>query len=57
MVERGALPVRAAQKVQAILAAAEGAGGGKTFSVLSNPEFLGHRYNRFAEFRSGADRR
>jgi len=45
VVERGALPVRAAQKVQAILAAAEGAGGGKTFSVLSNPEFLGHRYN------------
>ena len=40
VVEKSTLPVRTAQTVQAILAAAEGAGGGKTFSVLSNPEFL-----------------
>jgi UDPglucose 6-dehydrogenase len=40
VVEKSALPVRTTQTVQAILAAAEVTGGGKTFSVLTNPEFL-----------------
>ncbi|MEN9877155.1 MAG: UDP-glucose 6-dehydrogenase [Cyanobacteriota bacterium] len=37
VVEKSTLPVRTAETVQAILAAAP---AGKTFSVLSNPEFL-----------------
>jgi len=41
VVEKSTLPVRTAEAVKAILAAAQGdTGGGKTFSVLSNPEFL-----------------
>ena len=44
VVEKSTLPVRTAETVAAILAAAQGEGGGtaqpKTFSVLSNPEFL-----------------
>ncbi len=41
VVEKSTLPVRTAEAVKAILAAAQGDGhGGKTFSVLSNPEFL-----------------
>ncbi len=41
VVEKSTLPVRTAEAVKAILAAAQGdAHGGKTFSVLSNPEFL-----------------
>ena len=41
VVEKSTLPVRTAEAVKAILAAAQGdAGGSKTFSVLSNPEFL-----------------
>ncbi|MEI7952491.1 MAG: nucleotide sugar dehydrogenase, partial [Synechococcaceae cyanobacterium ELA182] len=41
VVEKSTLPVRTAEVVKAILAAAQGdAHGGKTFSVLSNPEFL-----------------
>ncbi len=42
VVEKSTLPVRTAETVKAILAAAQGEGGdgGKTFSVLSNPEFL-----------------
>jgi UDPglucose 6-dehydrogenase len=42
VVEKSTLPVRTAETVQTILAAAEQGGGGatKTFSVLSNPEFL-----------------
>jgi UDPglucose 6-dehydrogenase len=41
VVEKSTLPVRTAEAVKAILAAAQGsAGGNKTFSVLSNPEFL-----------------
>jgi UDPglucose 6-dehydrogenase len=39
VVEKSTLPVRTAEAVKAILAGAQG-GGGKTFSVLSNPEFL-----------------
>jgi UDPglucose 6-dehydrogenase len=39
VVEKSTLPVRTAETVQAILGAAEG-GSGKSFSVLSNPEFL-----------------
>ncbi len=39
VVEKSTLPVRTAAVIQEILAATEG-GGGKTFSVLSNPEFL-----------------
>jgi len=41
VVEKSTLPVRTAEAVKAILSAAQGsAGTGKTFSVLSNPEFL-----------------
>jgi UDPglucose 6-dehydrogenase len=44
VVEKSTLPVRTAETVTAILAAAQGEGAGsaqpKTFSVLSNPEFL-----------------
>jgi UDPglucose 6-dehydrogenase len=41
VVEKSTLPVRTAEAVKAILTAAQGsAGGNKTFSVLSNPEFL-----------------
>jgi UDPglucose 6-dehydrogenase len=41
VVEKSTLPVRTAEAVKAILAAAQGGSGdGKTFSVLSNPEFL-----------------
>ena len=41
VVEKSTLPVRTAEAVKAILSAAQGtAGGTKTFSVLSNPEFL-----------------
>ena len=42
VVEKSTLPVRTAETVQTILAAAEQGDGGatKTFSVLSNPEFL-----------------
>jgi len=41
VVEKSTLPVRTAEVVKAILAAAQGdAHGDKTFSVLSNPEFL-----------------
>ncbi|MCX5967093.1 MAG: nucleotide sugar dehydrogenase [Cyanobacteria bacterium] len=41
VVEKSTLPVRTAEAVKAILAAAQGdAHGGKTFAVLSNPEFL-----------------
>jgi len=41
VVEKSTLPVRTAEAVKAILDAAQGeAGAGKTFSVLSNPEFL-----------------
>lgn len=41
VVEKSTLPVRTAEAVKAILDAAQGDGaGGKSFSVLSNPEFL-----------------
>jgi UDPglucose 6-dehydrogenase len=41
VVEKSTLPVRTAEAVKAILSAAQGdTGGSKTFSVLSNPEFL-----------------
>jgi UDPglucose 6-dehydrogenase len=41
VVEKSTLPVRTAEAVKAILRAAQGnAGGSKSFSVLSNPEFL-----------------
>ena len=40
VVEKSTLPVRTAETVKAILAAAQGSGGQKTFAVLSNPEFL-----------------
>ena len=41
VVEKSTLPVRTAEAVKAILDAAQGDdSGGKTFSVLSNPEFL-----------------
>jgi len=41
VVEKSTLPVRTAEAVKAILDAAQGeVVGGKTFSVLSNPEFL-----------------
>ncbi|MEB3331442.1 MAG: nucleotide sugar dehydrogenase [Synechococcaceae cyanobacterium] len=40
VVEKSTLPVRTAEAVKAILSGAQGSGGGKTFSVLSNPEFL-----------------
>jgi UDPglucose 6-dehydrogenase len=41
VVEKSTLPVRTAEVVKAILAAAQGdADGSKTFAVLSNPEFL-----------------
>jgi|688.fasta_scaffold00801_34 UDPglucose 6-dehydrogenase len=41
VVEKSTLPVRTAEAVKAILSAAQGnASGEKTFSVLSNPEFL-----------------
>ena len=44
VVEKSTLPVRTAATIQAILSAAQGQpsddGGAKTFSVLSNPEFL-----------------
>jgi len=39
VVEKSTLPVRTAEAVKAILNGAQGSGG-KTFSVLSNPEFL-----------------
>ena len=40
VVEKSTLPVRTAEVVQAILAAANPNGGSRRFSVLSNPEFL-----------------
>ena len=40
VVEKSTLPVRTAAAIQAILAAAQDAGSDRTFSVLSNPEFL-----------------
>ena len=41
VVEKSTLPVRTAEAVKAILSSAQGdAHGSKTFSVLSNPEFL-----------------
>ncbi|MFN5698377.1 MAG: nucleotide sugar dehydrogenase [Cyanobacteriota bacterium] len=41
VVEKSTLPVRTAEAVKSILSAAQGsAGGSKSFSVLSNPEFL-----------------
>ena len=41
VVEKSTLPVRTAEAVKAILSSAQGnAGGTKSFSVLSNPEFL-----------------
>ena len=40
VVEKSTLPVRTAAAIQAILAAAQEAGSDRTFSVLSNPEFL-----------------
>jgi UDPglucose 6-dehydrogenase len=40
VVEKSTLPVRTAEAVKAILTGAQGGGGGKSFSVLSNPEFL-----------------
>jgi UDPglucose 6-dehydrogenase len=41
VVEKSTLPVRTAEAVKAILSAAQGnTSGAKTFSVLSNPEFL-----------------
>ena len=40
VVEKSTLPVRTAETVKAILSAAQGGGGQKTFAVLSNPEFL-----------------
>jgi UDPglucose 6-dehydrogenase len=41
VVEKSTLPVRTAEAVKAILSSAQGnAQGSKTFSVLSNPEFL-----------------
>ena len=41
VVEKSTLPVRTAQAIKEILAAAQGAvGDGRSFSVLSNPEFL-----------------
>ena len=40
VVEKSTLPVRTAEAVQAILAAANPNGGSRRFSVLSNPEFL-----------------
>ena len=40
VVEKSTLPVRTAEAVKAILGGAQGSDGGKTFSVLSNPEFL-----------------
>ena len=40
VVEKSTLPVRTAEAIQAILAAANPNGGARSFSVLSNPEFL-----------------
>ena len=40
VVEKSTLPVRTAAVIQEILEAAEGRGEQKTFSMLSNPEFL-----------------
>jgi len=40
VVEKSTLPVRTAEAVQSILAAANPNGGSRRFSVLSNPEFL-----------------
>lgn len=40
VVEKSTLPVRTAETIQAILTAAHGATTEKSFSVLSNPEFL-----------------
>jgi len=40
VVEKSTLPVRTAETVNAILGAAQADSRGKTFSVLSNPEFL-----------------
>ena len=40
VVEKSTLPVRTAAAIQAILAGAQETGSDRTFSVLSNPEFL-----------------
>ena len=40
VVEKSTLPVRTAEAVKAILAAADPENGGRSFAVLSNPEFL-----------------
>ena len=40
VVEKSTLPVRTAEAIQAILAATNPNGGARSFSVLSNPEFL-----------------
>jgi len=40
VVEKSTLPVRTAAVIQEILASAEGGGADRSFSVLSNPEFL-----------------
>jgi UDPglucose 6-dehydrogenase len=40
VVEKSTLPVRTAEAVKSILEAAEQSGGSRSFSVLSNPEFL-----------------
>ena len=40
VVEKSTLPVRTAAAIQAILTAAQESGSERTFSVLSNPEFL-----------------
>jgi UDPglucose 6-dehydrogenase len=40
VVEKSTLPVRTAEAIQSILAAADPNGGERRFSVLSNPEFL-----------------
>ena len=40
VVEKSTLPVRTAAAIQTILAAAQNAGAERSFSVLSNPEFL-----------------
>jgi len=40
VVEKSTLPVRTAEAIQAILSAADPKGGERSFSVLSNPEFL-----------------
>ncbi|MFM1899829.1 MAG: hypothetical protein RLZZ216_405 [Cyanobacteriota bacterium] len=40
VVEKSTLPVRTAEAIQSILSAADPNGGARSFSVLSNPEFL-----------------